>query len=155
MVNRIKELRNEAGMTQKDVGKILNVSDRSVGFYETCGRDPDTETLNVLASFFDVSVDYLLKRTDERRPLMKVSEYFKRYFDNHPNKELAQEVIDQYYESDEDSKRSFRERNNLIDDEVVEDQPLDDDYLDVVKYASSKEVSPEKLRAAIDLISGK
>lgn len=53
-------------MTQGDLAKILNVSDRSVGFYENKKRDPDTTSLGLLADFFDVSIDYLLGRTETR-----------------------------------------------------------------------------------------
>ena len=65
-MNRIKELRNEKGLTQSALGKILNVSDRSVGFYENEKRDPDTDTLKILADLFDVSIDYLLGRSVRR-----------------------------------------------------------------------------------------
>ncbi len=67
-MNRIKELRKEKKLTQADLGKLLNVSDRSVGFYENEKRDPDTNTLSILADFFDVSIDYLLCRSDTRMP---------------------------------------------------------------------------------------
>lgn len=69
-MNRIKELRKEKGLTQSDLAKLLNVSDRSVGFYENEKRDPDTNSLKILSDFFDVSIDYLLghsnQKSDER-----------------------------------------------------------------------------------------
>ena len=68
MDNRIRELRKEKGITQIELAKLLNVSDRSVGFYETGERDPDTDTLKKLASYFDVSIDYLLGHSDIRNP---------------------------------------------------------------------------------------
>ena len=66
MINRLRELRKEKGLTQVELAKLLNVSDRSVGFYETGERDPDTETLKLLADFFNVSIDYLLCRANTR-----------------------------------------------------------------------------------------
>lgn len=66
MNNRLRELRKEKGLTQVELAKILNVSDRSVGFYETGERDPDTDTLKKLADYFDVAIDYLLGRSDIR-----------------------------------------------------------------------------------------
>lgn len=51
-------------MTQASLAKVLKVSDRTVGFYETGERDPDTDTLIRLADFFTVSVDYLLGHSD-------------------------------------------------------------------------------------------
>ncbi|AGK96601.1 helix-turn-helix domain-containing protein [Clostridium pasteurianum] len=64
MNNRIRELRKKKGLTQVDLAKLLNVSDRTIGFYENEQRDPDTTTLKKLADFFDVTIDYLLGRTD-------------------------------------------------------------------------------------------
>lgn len=66
-MNRIKELRKENNMTQADLAKILNVTDRSVGFYENEKRDPDTDTLKTLANLFNVSIDYLLGRTENKK----------------------------------------------------------------------------------------
>ena len=69
-MNRIKELRKERDLTQQDLANLLNVSYRSVGFYENEKRDPDTSTLKILADFFEVSIDYLLghsiKKIDDK-----------------------------------------------------------------------------------------
>ena len=67
MKNRIKELRKELNMTQKDLGNKLNVSARSVGFYESGDRDPDTATLAIMSDLFQCSIDYLLFRTNKRK----------------------------------------------------------------------------------------
>lgn len=61
-MNRLKELRLHRGLLQSDIAKIINKSERTVGFYETGERDMGTETLGILADFFNVSVDYLLGR---------------------------------------------------------------------------------------------
>jgi transcriptional regulator with XRE-family HTH domain len=65
MDNNIRKLRTEKGLTQKELGVILNVSARSVGFYESGERDPDTVTLKKLADYFGVSIDYILGRSEE------------------------------------------------------------------------------------------
>lgn len=71
--DRIKELREEKGITQKELGKTVYISDRVIGYYETNNRFPkDERTLNMLADYFNVSVDYLVGRTIVRKPL---SEY--------------------------------------------------------------------------------
>ena len=67
-MNRLKELRLEKGLLQSDVAKIINKSDRIVGFYETGDRDMSTDTLSKLADFFNVSIDYLLGKSDIRNP---------------------------------------------------------------------------------------
>lgn len=64
--DRLKLLRKNGNYTQKELGEKLNVSGRVIGYYESNERFPDKETLTRLADFFDVSVDYLLGRTDIR-----------------------------------------------------------------------------------------
>lgn len=65
-MNKLKELRTEKGLLQSDIAKIINKSERTVGFYETGERDMGTETLSILADFFDVTIDYLLGKTEVR-----------------------------------------------------------------------------------------
>lgn len=64
--NRLKILREEKSLTQMDLGKIFNISDATINRYEKELRQPDTDTLNKLADFFCVTIDYLLGRTDVR-----------------------------------------------------------------------------------------
>lgn len=76
--SRLRELRNERNMTQEDLAKILKVSRATVGRYETDERFPDKEILQKLADYFDVSIDYLLCRTDIRNAFIP-DEYQKQY----------------------------------------------------------------------------
>ena len=57
---RLKELRVERKLSQADLAKELNVSQRSISSWETGLRQPDFETLERIAKFFDVTADYLL-----------------------------------------------------------------------------------------------
>jgi transcriptional regulator with XRE-family HTH domain len=61
---RLKELRYQKKLTQEQLGAKVNVTKVSISGYENGNRTPDTETLQKLADFFEVSVDYLLGRTD-------------------------------------------------------------------------------------------
>lgn len=61
---RIRELRIENGMTQDDVGKIIGVKRTSIYTYEKGLNYPEVRGLMALADYFDISVDYLLGRTD-------------------------------------------------------------------------------------------
>lgn len=65
-MNRLKQLRLERGLLQSDIAKVIKKSERIVGFYETGERDMNTETLSILADFFNVSIDYLLGKTNIR-----------------------------------------------------------------------------------------
>lgn len=64
-MNRLKELRLENGLLQKEVAKSIGVSTQSYGYYENEVNKPDPDTLIKLADFFEVSIDYLLCRSDE------------------------------------------------------------------------------------------
>jgi len=57
---RIKSLRKEKGLTQEELGKIINVTKVSICCYERESRVPTLETLIALAEVFSVDVDYLL-----------------------------------------------------------------------------------------------
>lgn len=67
-MNRLKLLREEKGLIQKDIAKLLNVSIPAINQYENGKRDMSTETVIKLAEYFDVSTDYLLGKSDIRNP---------------------------------------------------------------------------------------
>ena len=67
--DRLKELRLEKDLTQPAFGKIFNVEKGTVSNWENENRFPDKNTLKALADYFDVSLDYLLGRSDIRKPL--------------------------------------------------------------------------------------
>lgn len=64
MKERLKELRLERGMTQKQVADYLGISDRGYGYYEAGLREPSIECLKKLCDLFEVSADYLIGRSD-------------------------------------------------------------------------------------------
>lgn len=65
---RLKELRVEKELTQEKLGEIFNVRKGTVSNWENGNRFPDENTIIKLADFFNVSIDYLLGRTDKRQP---------------------------------------------------------------------------------------
>ena len=64
---RLKELRKEKGITQLKLAMDLGLNQNSVSRYETGEREADYKTLIMLADYFDVTVDYLLERIDEKK----------------------------------------------------------------------------------------
>ena len=62
---RLKELRTEKGLTQSDIGKLVNKGDSTVRMWELRNSEPDYETVSILADYFGVSVDYLLGREEK------------------------------------------------------------------------------------------
>jgi transcriptional regulator with XRE-family HTH domain len=69
---RLKKLRKEKQISQKDLAKKLNLSPSTIAMYETEKRKPDSETLERMSNYFDVSIDYLLGLTDERSSADKI-----------------------------------------------------------------------------------
>lgn len=65
--DRLKKLREDKDLRQKELAKIIGLSDRTIGMYEQGRREPDFNTLTKLADFFNVSIDYLLGRTDQKK----------------------------------------------------------------------------------------
>ncbi len=64
LYKRIRDLREDKDLTQRQMGEILSCSQRVYSNYERGELDIPTEILIKLADFHQVSVDYLLNRTD-------------------------------------------------------------------------------------------
>lgn len=62
---RIRDLREDADLTQKQVGEAINVPQRTYVYYESGQRMVPPQVLCALADFYNVSVDYILGRVDE------------------------------------------------------------------------------------------
>ena len=65
LAQRIKELRKARKMTQRQLADILFIDCSAVTKWETRNANPDNQNLKRLAELFNVSVDYLLGRTDD------------------------------------------------------------------------------------------
>lgn len=68
--DRLKKERLTKDLNQPELAKILNVAKGTVSNWENGNRSPDPEMLSKLATFFDVSVDYLLGRTENRESII-------------------------------------------------------------------------------------
>ena len=68
LYQRIRELREDHDLTQKKLGEAINLPQRTYAYYESGQRMVPPEVLCALADFYDVSVDYLLGRTDNPEP---------------------------------------------------------------------------------------
>nr|DAX92923.1 MAG TPA: Repressor protein CI [Caudoviricetes sp.] len=63
--DRLKALRVSKGLTQEDLSAKLKISRSTIGMYEQGNRQPDFDTLELIADFFNVDTDYLLGRTNK------------------------------------------------------------------------------------------
>ena len=71
LYKRIRDLREDKDLTQKQMGEFLSCSQRVYSNYERGELDIPTEILIKLARFHHVSVDYILNLTDETKPYKK------------------------------------------------------------------------------------
>ena len=61
---RLKEERMGKGLTQRQLSNEINISQSVIALWETKKREPNLDTLIMIAKFFDVTTDYLLGLTD-------------------------------------------------------------------------------------------
>ena len=71
---RLKSLRKERNLLQKDIADFLNISKSAYGYYEQGRNEPDIQTILKLAELYQVSADYLLCRVDIERECLTEKE---------------------------------------------------------------------------------
>ncbi len=71
MKTRIKDLREDADITQSEISRYLNISQVAYSYYELGKRNIPLELLCKLADYYNTSVDYLLYRTNQKKPYKK------------------------------------------------------------------------------------
>ena len=87
--NIFKRLRSSSGLTQAEMAEKLGISRSTIGMYETGAREPDFETLEKIADFFNVDTDFLLGRTDK---ITMLPETVGHYYLNDETHQIAQEL---------------------------------------------------------------
>lgn len=92
---RLKELRAERALLQKDLAEKLGITQQSISFYEAGKREPDNELLGKFADFFNVSVDYLLGRTDIRESSAESATPEEKYPPVHDVEEAMKIILEQ------------------------------------------------------------
>lgn len=70
-IDRLRKVREENNYTQKEIASILSTSQQQYSKYEIGIRIIPVEKLYILANYYNTSIDYLLGRTDEKRPYAK------------------------------------------------------------------------------------
>ena len=61
----LKQIRKARGFTQKDVAAAIEITERNYQCYESGSKKPGFDSLTALADFYDVSLDYLVGRSDD------------------------------------------------------------------------------------------
>jgi len=70
-MERLKEIREDRDLYQKDIAKILKIKQQQYSEYELGKRLMPIYYLSALADFYNVSIDYLLMKTDVKEPYPK------------------------------------------------------------------------------------
>ena len=97
LADRLTELRKAKRLNQKDLAKVLGVTESAYGYYEQGRREPPNESLEKLAEFFDCSIDYLtghsnIKKVDLDQETLKVVEEYNKLPEE--DKEYIRGLID-------------------------------------------------------------
>ena len=88
MLPNLKMLRQEYGISQQRLADAIGVSQQSINQYENHSVEPDISILTRLADHFNTSIDFIVGRTDIRRPIEPTEAF-------HLNKDES-DVITQY-----------------------------------------------------------
>lgn len=67
LAERLKQCRTERGLTQNEVAIFCDITEKAYQNYERNRREPKLSVLIRIADFYDVSLDYLVGRTKEKR----------------------------------------------------------------------------------------
>ena len=70
-IGRLKEIRVDKGLSQKEIAKLLRTTQQQYSKYEIGIQILPIEKIVILADYYNTSIDYLLGRTDERKPYPK------------------------------------------------------------------------------------
>ena len=70
-MNRLKELREDRDLYQKDIAKLIHIDQSNYSKYELEKINIPVETLRRLADYYNTSIDYILYRTDVRKAYPK------------------------------------------------------------------------------------
>lgn len=110
----LRELREEKGITQKELGAVINISDRVIGYWESNDRFPKDGAIIVeLANFFGVSTDFLLSNTNKDRSSidnelsseeLRLIHYYK--MANNDDKNVIWAVLNKYKKQEERKKEA-------------------------------------------------
>lgn len=136
--NILKELRTSHNLTQDGLAKKLKISRSTVGMYEKGAREPDFETLELIADFFNVDTDYLLGRTTKTT-----------YIPTFQYQTAGEETLVLSYRelNDINKKKSVTYTKNLLSTQRMEDELL------AAHERTDIEITPEGIQNDLDIMN--
>ena len=99
--SKLKKLRENQGLLQKELADKIGISLSSISMYERGERQPDNDTLKKLSQYFNVSIDYLLDneisttnlKDDELKEIEALKNLLIKYGYMKPNEDLSDESL--------------------------------------------------------------
>lgn len=136
---KIRQLRKDNKITQRELGKILNVEKSTISMYENNNTQPPSQTLALIAKYFNVTTDYLLGNETPAK--------FKPQLTDKDKKDIAKQVEDMLDGLDADNPISFQLDGNEIDDDTREllRQSLQN-ALEFARLKAKEKFTPKKYR---------
>jgi len=136
---KIRQLRKDNKITQTELGKILNVEKSTISMYENNNTQPPSQTLALIAKYFNVTTDYLLGNETPAK--------FKPQLSEKDKKDIAKQVKDMLDGLDADNPISFQLDGNEIDDDTREllRQSLQN-ALEFARLKAKEKFTPKKYR---------
>jgi transcriptional regulator with XRE-family HTH domain len=118
--DKIIRLRQDKDITQKELAKLLHIDQSMISYYEKNKKRPSYEVLAKIADIFDVSVDYLLGRTDDPRPVEEITDAHQRIEEALADDPEAEELLAFWKElkEREDLFLLFKQVRPLSDDSI-------------------------------------
>jgi transcriptional regulator with XRE-family HTH domain len=134
--NIFRKLRTSSNLTQSAIAEKIGISRSTIGMYETGAREPDFETLEKIADYFNVDIDFLLGRTNQTTML---PETIGKYSKTHE--------LDVIYEqlSDHNQRKVLTYSKNLLSTQQMEDALLPN-------AANDRNATEEQKRHADDVM---
>lgn len=140
--SRIRSLRNSRNLSQKLLAEKLKIPNQNLSNYERGFRQPDYETLQKIADFFEVSTDYLLGRTDKKEMV----------FNELPNLSAKEER-----DIAKDLEKTLEDLENSEDALMFDGEPIDEHTKEMIRISlensmrmakqfAKKKFTPKKYR---------
>lgn len=140
--NILKELRKSYNLTQDGLAKKLKISRSTVGMYEKGAREPDFETLELIADFFNVDTDYLLGRTTKTTYIPPLPHSLQCQTKDEESLVLSYREL-----NDINKKKSVAYTNNLLSTQRMEDELL------AAHARTDIESTPEGVQSDLDIMN--
>jgi transcriptional regulator with XRE-family HTH domain len=127
---RLTELRKAKKLTQEEIAKKLHMTRSTYAQYEVDRRVPEYATLEKLADFFDVSIDYLVGRTNDRKVVATDTDK------KHPA-QILREYLDMGLTNEEIKKRM----DFMVDVFTLNDKEVDE-FISFLRWRLSENKQP-------------